>query len=238
MSPEVISNSKYNKKTDIWSLGITAIELAEGEPPYSHIHPFRAMFAIKSHPPQSLTDPSRWSDEFNSFVSKCLTIDPKQRPGALEMMNHPFIKKSKGKPVISELVTDSIDLIENARINSEKKKKRRYEDGDDDSFEEGELPQRGELVYESEDDEDNVDDEGRTGTMVKNEDEYDTGTIVVHKEDGGNEDQNDDNNNQTPLKKPELDRSESVRKSYEEDLEFVNETGTLVIKKDDENNNA
>lgn len=46
MSPEVIKNSKYNFKTDIWSLGITAIELAEGGPPYSHLHPYRAMFAI------------------------------------------------------------------------------------------------------------------------------------------------------------------------------------------------
>jgi len=51
MSPEVISNSRYGPKTDIWSLGITAIELAEGEPPYSHIHPVRAMFAIKNNPP-------------------------------------------------------------------------------------------------------------------------------------------------------------------------------------------
>ena len=55
MSPEVLLKSEYNKKTDIWSLGITAIEMAEGDPPYSHIHPIRAMFVIKNDPPTGLT---------------------------------------------------------------------------------------------------------------------------------------------------------------------------------------
>lgn len=75
MSPEVLSYSKYNNKTDVWSLGITAIELAEGLPPYSHIHPFRAMFAIKKTPPQGLTNTKQWSDQFNDFVRVCLTLD-------------------------------------------------------------------------------------------------------------------------------------------------------------------
>jgi serine/threonine protein kinase len=55
MSPEVISKSSYNKKTDIWSLGITAIEIAEGDPPFGNIHPVRAMFMIKNTPPTGLS---------------------------------------------------------------------------------------------------------------------------------------------------------------------------------------
>ena len=61
MSPELLSNSTYSFKTDIWSLGITALELAEGVPPYSHQHPYRAIFSIQSHPPCSLSEPKKWS---------------------------------------------------------------------------------------------------------------------------------------------------------------------------------
>ena len=121
MSPEVINKSKYNKKTDIWSLGITAIELAEGEPPYSHIHPIRAMFAIRTHPPKELTMPKKWSNEFNDFVSKCLNIDSKVRPNAKELLQHPFIeKKGKNKAVLSNLVASSLDLIEKYRAQENK----------------------------------------------------------------------------------------------------------------------
>jgi serine/threonine kinase 4 len=51
MSPEVLAQSEYNKKADIWSLGITAIEMAEGDPPYAHINYIRAMFVIQKKPP-------------------------------------------------------------------------------------------------------------------------------------------------------------------------------------------
>ena len=116
MSPEVISKSKYNKKTDIWSLGITAIEMAEGEPPYSHIHPIRAMFAIKNSPPQGLTDASRWSPEFNSFVRKCLIIDPKKRPNTKELLSDPFIlRKNKGSRIIQELIQHKMGLVQRNR---------------------------------------------------------------------------------------------------------------------------
>ena len=76
MSPEVISRSQYNQKTDIWSLGITAIELAEGEPPYSGLKPVMAMFKIKKSPPQGLRKDGPYSPEFRDFVKKCLLLEP------------------------------------------------------------------------------------------------------------------------------------------------------------------
>lgn len=116
MSPEVLKKNKYNKKTDIWSLGITAIELAEGEPPYSHIHPFRAMRAIVQDPPQQLTSPEKWSLLFNQFIKKCLTLDPKLRPTASELINDPFITKNAlGAQVLCSLVRDNLDLITSYR---------------------------------------------------------------------------------------------------------------------------
>lgn len=115
MSPEVLSNSEYNKKTDIWSLGITAIEMAEGDPPYSHIPAIRAMFVIKSNPPKGLTNPDKWSTEFNNFVKRCLTVDPKRRPTAKELLLDPFIAKSKGSALLSELVANSLEAIEKYR---------------------------------------------------------------------------------------------------------------------------
>ncbi|CAD8147617.1 unnamed protein product [Paramecium octaurelia] len=95
MSPEVISKNRYNHLTDIWSLGVTAIELAEGKPPYSHIHPVRAMFAIKNNPPQGLTNPEKWSKEFNDFVKSCLKVQVSERPSAQQLLQSPFIKQGK-----------------------------------------------------------------------------------------------------------------------------------------------
>ena len=119
MSPEVIKKSEYNKKTDIWSLGITAIEMAEGEPPYYHIHPIRAMFVIENKPASGLTDPTQWSSEFNSFVTMCLQIDPKHRPTAAELLAHPFILKNKGRETVTKLVKESLVSLQAARKSIE-----------------------------------------------------------------------------------------------------------------------
>ena len=72
MAPEVIQEVGYDVRADVWSLGITAIEMAEGKPPYHNIHPMRAIFMIPSRPPPKFTEPDKWSPDLNDFLEKCL----------------------------------------------------------------------------------------------------------------------------------------------------------------------
>ena len=113
MSPEVIMQNKYDYKCDIWSLGITAIEMAEGEPPFAKVKGYWVLKKIISHPPRGLKNKEKWSKEFNDFVEKCLMYDPKNRPTAKELIEHPFILKyNRGNKLIAELVNNSMDDLE------------------------------------------------------------------------------------------------------------------------------
>jgi len=113
MAPEVIQE-EYDKEADIWSLGITAIEMAEGKPPYYNIHPMRAIFMIPTRPPPKLSNPDAWSPEFISFVAACLQKKPQDRPTALKLLKHPFILKErtvKSKAVLDILIAESDEMI-------------------------------------------------------------------------------------------------------------------------------
>ncbi|EMS50568.1 ABC transporter B family member 25 [Triticum urartu] len=112
MAPEVIQESRYDGKVtspslppsslsqsnisgavDVWALGVSAIEMAEGMPPRSTVHPMRVIFMISSEPAPMLEDKEKWSLLFHDFIAKCLTKDARLRPPAIEMLKHKFIEK-------------------------------------------------------------------------------------------------------------------------------------------------
>ncbi|KAG7013098.1 Serine/threonine-protein kinase dst1 [Cucurbita argyrosperma subsp. argyrosperma] len=95
MAPEVIQESRYDGKVDVWALGVSAIEMAEGLPPRSAVHPMRVLFMISIEPAPMLEDKEKWSLLFHDFVAKCLTKDPRSRPAASEMLKHKFIEKCR-----------------------------------------------------------------------------------------------------------------------------------------------
>lgn len=93
MAPEVIQGEPYDQSADIWSLGITAYEMATGKPPYYKLHAMRALFLIPTKDPPRLDEASGdWSDSFRSFVSACLQKEPSRRPSASALRSHPFIQ--------------------------------------------------------------------------------------------------------------------------------------------------
>jgi len=126
MAPEVIMcdpesptsyNASYNSKADIWSIGITAIEIADKNPPLSDIHPMRALTLIPTSE-LGLAKPKNWSKLFVEFIAICLTKDPNKRPTAESLLKHPFLQRAK------TLRRDAIlaDMIQKAKMGKEKSK--------------------------------------------------------------------------------------------------------------------
>uniref|UniRef100_A0A3Q1JFE1 non-specific serine/threonine protein kinase n=1 Tax=Anabas testudineus TaxID=64144 RepID=A0A3Q1JFE1_ANATE len=116
MAPEVIAceqqlDSTYDARCDVWSLGITAIELGDGDPPLSDLHPMRALFKIPRNPPPTLLQPELWSDDFNDFICKCLIKDFELRPNVLDLLQHVFIKQIVGRErILQKQLIELIDL--------------------------------------------------------------------------------------------------------------------------------
>ena len=94
MAPELIRGLDYNDKVDVWSLAITALEMADGEPPLINEKPLRALLLITINPPPTLVNESKWSKPFAHFLKCCLVADPKNRASTELLLMHPFILQS------------------------------------------------------------------------------------------------------------------------------------------------
>ncbi|WAR16267.1 STK3-like protein [Mya arenaria] len=186
MAPEVIQEIGYDCVADIWSLGITALEMAEGKPPYGDIHPMRAIFMIPTKPPPSFRNPDRWTPEFIDFVSKCLIKNPEQRSTAVELLEN-----AKPVTVLQKMILEAREIQEENTLNTVNGD----DSGEDDAVEAGTMvrnddgtmkgSQAGTLQSESGtvicNSENSTMMESDLGTMVINEsDEEDDGTMKRH----------------------------------------------------------
>ncbi|XP_052744337.1 serine/threonine-protein kinase 3 isoform X2 [Bicyclus anynana] len=118
MAPEVIQEIGYDCVADIWSLGITALEMAEGKPPYGDIHPMRAIFMIPTKPAPSFREPDQWSPEFIDFVSQCLVKNPEERATAEYLLTHEFIGNAKQASILSALIAEAREIRESQAFRS------------------------------------------------------------------------------------------------------------------------
>eukprot|EP00727_Mastigamoeba_balamuthi_P004517 m51a1_g14063 putative pkinase-domain-containing protein (400) ;mRNA; f:1224872-1226538 len=103
MAPEVINQTGHDTKADIWSLGITAIEMARGEPPYAELHAMKALFLIPKNPPPELEP--KYSKHLREFVAECLQKEPEKRPTAKALLKHKFVKSAKKPSSLLELIS-------------------------------------------------------------------------------------------------------------------------------------
>jgi len=108
LAPEVIIEESSNCVQDIWSVAITAIQMAEGNPPLHNVHPMRALFIIASRPPPTLTVTELWTSNFNSFLACCLKKKPENRFSAKQALNHQFIglNKHQGTHCLKQLSSE------------------------------------------------------------------------------------------------------------------------------------
>lgn len=121
MAPEVIAcdqdpTATYDYRSDQWSLGITAIEIAEGEPPLCSMHPMRALFLIPRNPAPRLKQTKRWSPRFVNFIDQCLTKDTTKRPTSDELLKHPFVTEFNER-VVRIQMKDQIDIMKRKKIS-------------------------------------------------------------------------------------------------------------------------
>lgn len=121
MSPEVIAcdenpDAKYDNRSDLWSLGITAIEMAESHPPLCDLHPMRALFLIPRSPPPRLKPTRKWGKKFHAFIETILVKDYTQRPHTEQLLRHTFLKDIPSERQVKIQLKDHLDRTRKGRV--------------------------------------------------------------------------------------------------------------------------
>ncbi|KAG2222961.1 hypothetical protein INT45_012939 [Circinella minor] len=110
MAPEVVTRKEYGPRIDIWSLGIMVIEMIEGEPPYLHENPLRALYLIATNGTPKLQHPEALSEVLTDFLRQTLQVDSRTRPDAETLLQHPFLNKAEPMRSLIPLIKASRDI--------------------------------------------------------------------------------------------------------------------------------
>ncbi|XP_054132773.1 STE20-like serine/threonine-protein kinase isoform X2 [Melozone crissalis] len=263
MAPEVVmcetsKDRPYDYKADIWSLGITLIEMAQIEPPHHELNPMRVLLKIAKSDPPTLAQPSKWSSDFKDFLKKCLEKNVDARWSASQLLQHPFVTVTSNKPIrelIAEAKAEVTEEVEDGKDEDEEEEtensllpaeKRASSDLSIASSEEDKLSQNASVLESlSEKTESNAIEDKTTGDESEDikfrktaDNIHDTSISDVKVQNGSLPTGEDEQGKMVPAEK----NTESLEKMHEDtepqkggkelDMEIKNEPDLIIEKED------